>query len=181
MRAWSALFALTLVAARPASGETLTEVERVGEVIRITASTSVAVDPHLAWTVLTDYDHLAEFIPDMRSSRIISGPEGPLKVEQKGETGFLVWTFPVEVVLQLQEDPEQLITFKSVSGNVKNMEGVWRVVEAGEGVTVQYSATMETDFWVPPLIGPAIIENDVRRKVEGLAHEMTRRAKLTQN
>jgi carbon monoxide dehydrogenase subunit G len=178
MRVWLTFFTLTFVAASPVSGETLINVERVGEAIKITATTSVAVAPHLAWKVLTDYDRLADFVPDMHSSRVVSGPGGPLKVEQKGETDFLGWSFPIEVVLELQEDPERVIAFKSVSGNVRSMEGVWRVVESDDGVTVQYSATMETGFWIPPLIGPAMIENDVRRKVDAVAREMTRRANL---
>ncbi len=43
----------------------------------------------------------------------------PLQVEQKGETGFLIWQFPIEVMLQIEEQPQQLITSKTIWGNVK--------------------------------------------------------------
>jgi hypothetical protein len=170
------LFAVCF-AAGSALAETLISVEREGEAIKVTATTSVAVGRHLAWNVLTDYDHLADFVPDMRSSRVVSGPCGPLEVEQKGETGFLVWKFPVEVVLALEEEPEHLITFRSVSGNIKNMHGSWRVTRETDGVTLEYSARMETDFWLPPLIGPVLIEYDIRRKVDAVAAEMVRRSR----
>ena len=34
----------------------------------MTASAEMQVDPRTVWSVITDYDHLAEFIPYMRSS-----------------------------------------------------------------------------------------------------------------
>ncbi|MGH8727776.1 MAG: SRPBCC family protein [Burkholderiales bacterium] len=78
---------------------------------------SVAVEPDLAWAVLTDYNHPADFVPDLLLSRVI-GHE-PLHVEQKGETGFLIWRFPIEVVFEIEERPPRAIGFKSVSGNLK--------------------------------------------------------------
>jgi len=42
---------------------------RDGEFVAVSASVVMRVDPHVAWAVLSDYDQLARFIPDMKSSR----------------------------------------------------------------------------------------------------------------
>jgi hypothetical protein len=112
--------------------------------------------------VLTDYNHLADFVPDMRSCRIVSAPGMPLQVEQKSETGFLIWRFPIEVVLRIEEQPQQFITSKTIWGNVKNTQGEWRIRRSARETQLEYSAAMELDFWVPPIIGAAIIRRDVR-------------------
>lgn len=55
------------------------------------------------------------------------------------------------------------------------MEGVWRI-EGSAPVHVYYSARMKLQFWMPPLIGPAVIRHDVQLQLDGLAREMERRA-----
>jgi hypothetical protein len=47
------------------------ETDNEGELITITASADMQVAPGTVWAVISDYDRLAEFIPDMRSSRVI--------------------------------------------------------------------------------------------------------------
>src|SRR5258708_28434318 len=45
-------------------------IERQGEYITANPSVLMQVDARTAWEVLSDYDHLAQFIPDMKSSRV---------------------------------------------------------------------------------------------------------------
>lgn len=151
------------------------KVERHAGVFRIEAEMSVKVDPATAWGVLTDYNHLAEFMPDMRESRIVSGPGEPVLVEQKAMTGFLVFRFPIEVVLKVEESPCSRVAFQAVKGNVKELRGEWRVAGDRSPVTILYATHLEPDFWVPPLVGPALIRADVEAQMIGLAREMVRR------
>lgn len=167
------LFALSFVSFAAFAGPNV-EVARDGDVVRVDATISVAVKPDLAWAVLTDYNHLADFVPDLFLSRVIS--HEPLRVEQKGESGFLVWRFPIEVVFEIKERPPQVIAFESISGNLKNMRGEWRITETDREVELGYSATMESDFWIPPIIGAAIIRRDIQRRIEGVAKEMLSRS-----
>ncbi|MGH8752052.1 MAG: SRPBCC family protein [Burkholderiales bacterium] len=154
------------------------EVQHEGKAIHIEASLNVPVSVKVAWQVLTDYNHLADFIEDMRLSRVVSAAGEPLKVEQKGEGGLLVFRFPVEVVLAIEEQPQQTIRFQSVSGNVRNLSGEWRITPQAGSVNLSYSTRCTPDFWVPPLIGAYLMKNDVRNKMNNVAREMQRRAGL---
>ena len=69
----------------PATAQEISmEAEREGDFITFTASAELKVDRKIAWQVLSDYDHLAEFIPDMQSSRIVLRTSDGAMIEQKG-------------------------------------------------------------------------------------------------
>src|SRR5256886_12403448 len=63
-------------------------IERQGDFITVNASALMQVDARIAWEVLSDYDNLAQFIPDMKTSRIVSREGNRALVEQKGEFFF---------------------------------------------------------------------------------------------
>src|SRR5260221_9332283 len=76
-------------------------IERQGEYIAVNASVLMRVDARIAWEVLSDYDHLARFIPDMKTSRVVLRAGKSVLVEQMGAIGFLFYRQPV--VLWLEE------------------------------------------------------------------------------
>jgi carbon monoxide dehydrogenase subunit G len=158
------------------AAEPAVEIERRGDAFAVQAVLFVATDRRAAWQVLTDYDNLARFVPDMRSSRIVSAPGEPLLLEQKGESGFLVFKVPVEVVSRITEVPLESIRFQSVGGNLRNKRGEWALAEHDHATRVSYRAEITTGFALPPLIGPAIIGQNVRTMVDGVAREIERRA-----
>lgn len=63
------------------------EIVRTQGAFQVRVEMPVAVDVHTAWQVLTDYDHLADFIPDMQLSRLLSAPGEPLLLRQQGDAG----------------------------------------------------------------------------------------------
>src|SRR5881409_812299 len=66
-----ALFTLAVAPGlvRAAAAEAIeTRIERHGEYVTVNASALMQVDARIAWEVLSDYDNLAQFIPDMKSS-----------------------------------------------------------------------------------------------------------------
>jgi len=168
--AWISLAALAEVSVQVARQENAFQVE---------ATLLVAVDNRVAWEVLTDYNNLASFVPGMRSSRILSAPGEPLLLEQKGESGFLLFRVPIEVVSRIEEVPLGAVRFQSVGGNLTNKRGEWALERHDHGTRVNYRANITPGFPLPPLIGPAIVSRDVRIMVEGVAREMLRRAEST--
>ena len=155
------------------------QLTRNADAFTVRAEIPVAVTPATAWRVLTDYNHLAEFVPDMQVSRLVGSK--PLLLEQRGESGFLVFSVEIRVVLQLEEVPLERIGFRAIDGNLKRMQGEWRIVPAGEGIRLHYRADIDPDFWVPPLIGDSILKAHVERQISGVVKEMLRRQALGQD
>jgi hypothetical protein len=144
--------------------------------ITIRAFVDVPVDGRLAWAVLTDYDRLAEFVPDMQLSRRISKPGEPPRVHQRGEKTWLLLDTPFEVVLLMHEMPYSRIQFRQLAGTLKDMYGEWRLLPLADGVRIAYTARLEPGLLSPRVPGDGwLIEADIQRMLESIAREMMRR------
>jgi len=75
-RNWTICPALSLLlAVLPAAGETAqisVQTARHGDSFEVEATAEIEAGVAQAWKVLTDYDRLAEFIPGVHESRVLS-------------------------------------------------------------------------------------------------------------
>ena len=70
----------------------------------ILAGIDIPASSKVIWAVLTDYDNLETFVPDMIQSRILErGEEGLIRLEQISANRFLFLKKRVRVVLQVSE------------------------------------------------------------------------------
>lgn len=167
---------LSLVFGAGTAAGTDTAVVRQGSTFQVRATIEAGASIELCYAVLTDFDRLAEFIPGMQSSRIISPPGEPLRLRQVGRTELPLSERSFDVTLAVELDPPREITFHRVAGNLQRMQGRWRVTGDDTRCTIDYQADIEPGIWVPPLIGPLLIRSQVARQIEGLESEIERRA-----
>lgn len=147
-----------------------------GEGVVVTAFADMQVDPRTAWSVISDYDHLAEFIPDMQSSRVVRRDGDRLLVDQAGHFGFLFFQQAVAVRLEVVESPREHIVARAVSGNLRQMEGRYalEVLASGE-VRLSYAGLLEPEFPLPPVVGRAVMRRVMTRQFNALVEEIVRR------
>src|SRR6185503_1287446 len=79
------------------------EATRREDALEVVCRASLDAPLELIWQTLTDYGRLAEFIPGMRRSRVVSRSGAVTVVEQSGEARLLFFTFPLEVTLTSTE------------------------------------------------------------------------------
>ena len=151
---------------------------RDGDFITVSASALMKVDQHVAWSVLSDYDHLARFIPDMKSSRVVSRDGNSLRVEQKGDVGFFFYREPVNMLLDVHEDPPNLITARGIEGNIKGLETRYELHSSDAGVRLDYVGRFVPDFSIPPLIGMPLMNRLIERRFRAMVDEIRRRDAL---
>jgi carbon monoxide dehydrogenase subunit G len=151
---------------------------RDGEFVTISAWAVMRVDPQVAWTVLSDYDQLAKFIPDIKSSRVLSRHGNVVLVEQKGDVGFLFYKEPIIVVLEVHEEPPSRISARGLEGNVKGLETRYELSSSASGVRLDYSGRFDPDFAIPPLIGMPIMNRLIERRFRAMVAEIQRRDAL---
>ncbi len=152
-------------------------VKRVGKGYEVSACATTTAGAELTWQVLTDFDHLSDFVPDMSLSRVISAPGEPLRVEQQGIWHALFFRHRVEVVFAIELGPPRAITFRAVDGNLRPMWGHLRLT-ARPDCRIEYQARSTPDFWIPPLIGPVLIRSQVREQLDGVLSEIRRRQQI---
>jgi len=144
--------------------------------ITVRAFVDVPVEPRAAWAVLTDYDRLAEFVPDMHESRLVSKPGQPHRVLQRGEKSWLILDAPFEVLMQMDEAPPSRIAFHQLAGTLKDMRGEWRLLPLKSGVRINYYARMEPGLLSPRAPGDSVlIQADIERMLEAIGREILRR------
>lgn len=172
-------FALVLLALSPrASAEPVVRVERLaGGAVEISVRQLVPAPAARVWATLTDYDRLAQFIPGLRESRVVSHPEETLRVRQLGETRILWFRFRIAVTFEVEAEPMREIRFRGIDGDLQDMTGRYRLEPQGDGVLLRYEARFRPAFPVPPLIGPATVAVAVRREFQALVEEIARRGR----
>ena len=151
-----------------------------GELVTITASAELRVDAGTVWSVISDYDHLAEFIPDLRRSRVVERDGNRLLVEQTGAFGFLFFQQQVEIKLEVLESPPGRIVARAVGGNFKEMEGRYELENLPTGaVRLSYFGRLVPDFSVPDIIGRMVVRRVLAKQFTAMVNEILRRDALT--
>jgi hypothetical protein len=156
------------------AAEVTVNATRSGETLQVEASAEFEGSLARAWKVLTDYGRLAEYVPDLRVSRVLSRDRNSVLVEQKGTARFLFWSYPMDVQLAIVEHPYDRVESRSVAGNFREMQNAYRLEMRGGRVHLRYSGRMVPDFEVPPLIGTLIFQNHVESTFRALVDEMER-------
>ena len=170
------LVLLCLSVSLPApAAEVVVQVTRNGDVLLIEAAAEFEGTLAQTWQVLTDYDRLAEFIPNLLLSRVVERGKGTITVEQKGEARLLIFSFPIEVRLAINEFPPGRVVSRAVAGNFREMSGVYTLDGQQGRVRLRYTGRMTPDFFVPPLVGTWILRNHVQETFAALVDEIVRR------
>ncbi len=171
----SILPCLLVLVANAQAAEVAVRVTRDGDVFQVNASAQFDGTIARTWQVLTDYGRLPEFVPGLQSSRVISRDGNRIVVEQKGETQVLFLSFPMDVRLDVTEQPYERVESRAVSGTFREMRNAYSL-EAGQGrVMLRYAGHMVPDFFVPPLIGTLAWKRNVEASFRALVEEIERR------
>lgn len=117
---------------------------------RVRASILIEEERQKIWQVLTNYNHLADFTPDLLDSKLIKIKNNIAIVEQKQKVGIL---FLNKILLQemsvKHEYPKRLI-FKGTKGDMDTFEGNWTLNKINNrGTLLTYELKVKPNFYVP--------------------------------
>jgi ribosome-associated toxin RatA of RatAB toxin-antitoxin module len=170
--ALAALFAVEATSAQPLA----VTVRKLGDQVIVDVSARVEARADCVWEVLTDYDHMAEYLSAIKSSQVVSRRGNELEVAQSGEArrGFLHFSFSTVRAVELRGERE--IRSHLIRGDFKSYEFTTRIVpEAGGMVSILHHGEYVPTTWVPPVVGPAMIETETRKQYGELIAEILRR------
>lgn len=152
------------------------EVHRVGDTVTIDVSLHVGVNARVAWDVLTDFDHMAGIVSNLRSSRVVSRSGDSVIVEQKGEQVEGLLRFPFATVRDVRLVPYSSMHARLISGTLKRMEGTTTLVERANGTDITSHGVFVPEQWLPPLMGEHFVRTATQQQYAEMYREMTRRA-----
>ena len=117
---------------------------------RLAVQLRTAIPVSVLWEVLTDYDHLDRFIPNLSTSELVQRDGQTVRVLQVGSQQLLGLRFSAQVLLELQEVlPDGLLRFRMVKGDFRRFEGSWQMRELPEGSSLLYELTVQGCLGMP--------------------------------
>lgn len=142
---------------------------------RIAANGTVAATQALAWRILTDYDRLADYVPDLKSARVLARDGDKVIVEQVGAARFLFFSRDIRLVVLVHEQPPNKIDVSLIEGDMKVYRCSWELVPLESGGTrVLYRAAIEPAFYVPQAIGTNLVRQDIARMMKAVLKRIER-------
>jgi ribosome-associated toxin RatA of RatAB toxin-antitoxin module len=151
---------------------------RRGERFEVRAQAVVAAPAALVWQVLTDYARLPEFVPGLSKSVVRLREGNRVLLEQSGEARFLMFSFPIEVQLEVVEWPPDWIASRAIGGNLRRMNGRYELrPDAARGtVLLLYFGEIVPDFALPRFIGAVALRSSIEQQFVAMVSEIERRA-----
>jgi len=141
----------------------------------IRAAIDIAAPQATVWAVMTDCDLAPQMVPSLKSCRIVErDPQGRWDVrEQVSKAGFMP---QVRSLFREDFEPPDRMTFHAVGGDLKLLEGEWRLIPHGDKVRVTYEAHVAAPFAAPGWAARLALRHDVPAALLALRRESLARA-----
>lgn len=151
-----------------------------GDEVHLDISALIEAKPREVWAVFTDFERMADFVGNLKSSQVIArNNPNTLIVEQHGRAGSGPISFALDSVREIQMKPFEWIRSRLLSGSMKKFDGMTRISEEGGKTRVSYHSDAISSMWIPPVIGRKLIEDEAREQFAQMLREVQRRKQLT--
>ncbi|MEH2089189.1 SRPBCC family protein [Nostoc sp.] len=136
------------------------QIEKIAERQRqISARVQIPHPVEQIWKVLTNYEALPDFLPNLAKSCLIEHPDGGIRLEQVGSQRLLNFNFSARVVLDLEECFPKTINFRMVEGDFKGFSGSWCLEPYSFGEYLGTNLSYTIQVWPKLTMPVGIIEN----------------------
>ncbi len=147
-----------------------------GDAIRVEVDCPVAAPRAVAWEVLTDYANMPKFIGNVRESTVRMRMGNRLQVFQKGQASRGPLSIDFENLREIDLEPQVEIRSRIIAGDTMPARFTTRIDERGSMLHIVHTGTYTPSMWVPPMVGPALIEAETRKQYAEIRAEIVRRA-----
>jgi hypothetical protein len=147
-------------------------------VYQVAASFSVGQTPDLAIAVLTDFERIPNYVPDMKTSTVRERSGDATVVEQEAIAKFMMFSKRIHLVLRVSE-AAGTITFRDECGrSFAVYQGSWVVKPAANGSTISYRLDAKPTFEVPAFVLKRLLKRDASDLIARIKAEMSLRGDL---
>lgn len=133
------------------------------------------VSPVLAVEVLTDFEHMVDFVPNLTSSRIVSRAGNVYRIAQQGKAKFGPFAISFESERRVELTADGRLLAQALSGSTKSMKSELRIEAVATGTRLDYKIEMEPEQWLPSALGVSFMRHELAEQFTALIHEMQRR------
>ncbi|MBA3016576.1 MAG: cyclase [Desulfobacteraceae bacterium] len=140
---------------------TLSNLENM--VIGVTGEIYIGSQPEKVWTVLTDYDNLKNFIPNIIESGLLKDKGDEKIIVQTGRTEIFLFKKTSHIKLKVKEEYSKHIYFEQVGGDFKVYKGEWilEYYQEAQGTFLTFKSEVKPDFFAPLSITRYVQKRDL--------------------
>ena len=171
------LFVLAAGAILPAAGapEPQVTVREEGGIYTVSATFVVPQPPSAAVAVLTDYEQIPRFMPEVRTSHVLERTGDRAVVEQEAFARFMMFSKRVHLVLEIQQEGGA-VRFRDRCGrSFARYDGRWEATERDGYTAISYELSAKPAFDVPDFLLQRLLKRDASRMIEQLQREIAAR------
>ena len=146
-----------------------------GGTYTVAARFEIPQSPAEALAVLSDYDRIPRFMPEITTSVVLSRTEGRILVEQEAISRFTMFSKKVHLLLEVIQDDSSLRFADRCGKSFTTYQGAWRATTSGDRTTVTYELTAKPAFDVPEFMLKRLLKRDSVQMIERLRREIAAR------
>jgi uncharacterized protein YndB with AHSA1/START domain len=154
-------------------------VRRDGPAIVVDVDFVVDATPQQAWDVLTDYDHMSQFVSSLSMSRIDRRTGNMLEVAQTSRVSFGLFEFKFDNVRDVELVPLREIRSTIIRGDMRESTFTTRLGPEGTATRITNHGRFIPDRWIPPVVGTAMMKSRTRVQFAEIRAEILRRKALS--
>ncbi len=173
----AALGTPALLMAEDAPGAGISVREERG-VYTVRATFEVSQPAEIAFAVLTDYEAIPRFMPNISSSVVRERAGARAVVEQEAVSRLMMFSKRVHLVLDIEEGANSLTFADRCRRSFARYEGAWHVIEENGRTLITYELTAQPTFDVPEFVLRRVLKRDSAEMIERLKREIASRSLL---
>ena len=137
---------------------------------RIRAAVRISASPETIWRVMTDCRQTTQFVPGLKGCRRVDGAADGSWEDIEHEVHYSWLLPPVRYVVHARYDRPHRIDFRRISGDLKEEEGTWLLIESADAsaTVVEYEVYVDPGFWVPQFLVARSLRKDLPAALTGL-------------
>ena len=173
------LAALLLAGSARAADSPIRSVEVTQESDRYIANVVMfaPVPVRVAWNVLTDFEHMQGWVPNVKESKVVATEGNMVTVEQQGVAKFGLASFPYTSVRQMTLDPEKTVRAKQIKGSMKQLESMMTLTAEGSGTRLNYHLEMVPSGLAAVVLSKDFVQHEMTEQFTAIIDEMVKRQK----
>ena len=135
----------------------------------------IPVPPAVAWEVMTDFDSLAKWVPNLRSSKVLRREGSQVLIEQVGVAEFGPFSFDFTMERRLDLEPPSGFSAVQTRGTLKRYQSTLRLEPEKGQTRLTYRVQIEPGLLLGAILSKEFIDHEFREQFAAIAAEMVRR------
>lgn len=130
----------------------------------------------VAWDVLTDFDHMAQWVPNVAESKVLKRDDTSVTIEQHGVAKYGAASFPYTTERKIELNPPDSIKTKQLRGSLRRVESTMTLAPDGKGTSLNYRLELVPSLLTAAVISKSYLEHEIGEQFTAIIAEMVRRA-----